>query len=135
CWFYQTDGTVVIQIPIKGLKQEQVQVETGDKKVIVRIKISSSCNNYLIQFDLVRQINPLSSSYSITDSHIEIKLYKQQSVKWTSLDVTSVGKQESSENIQSIIHEGQSDSADPLTDWKQFKEDKKTQTTEEQKRI
>ncbi|CAF4820069.1 unnamed protein product [Rotaria sp. Silwood2] len=70
CWFYQTDGTVIIQIPIKGLKQEQVQVETADKKVIVRIKISSSCNNNLIQFDLVRQINPLSSSYGITDSHV-----------------------------------------------------------------
>ena len=31
--FYQTDSVVTIQIPIKNLKQEQVQVQTTDTTV------------------------------------------------------------------------------------------------------
>jgi hypothetical protein len=31
--FYQTDSVVTIQVPIKGLKKEQVQVQTTDTTV------------------------------------------------------------------------------------------------------
>jgi HSP20 family molecular chaperone IbpA len=31
--FYQTDSAVTIQIPIKGLKKEQVEVQTTDTTV------------------------------------------------------------------------------------------------------
>ncbi|CAF4008872.1 unnamed protein product [Rotaria sp. Silwood2] len=103
--FYQTDSVLTIQIPIKGLKKDQVQVQTTDTTVgiLIRVlqpsqlsvgtKIPSTGNDYSLELDLAYPIDSSRTSFNVTGSNIEIKLYKRQAIQWTSLDAQSlVGK-------------------------------------------
>ncbi|CAF0855024.1 unnamed protein product [Rotaria sordida] len=88
--FYQTDTVVTIQIPIKGLKKEQVQVQTTDTTLSVETKIPATGNDYSLEFDLAYPIDSSRTNFNVTGSNIEIKLYKRQAIQWTSLDAQSV---------------------------------------------
>ncbi|CAF4258786.1 unnamed protein product [Adineta steineri] len=89
--FYQTDTVVTIQIPIKGLKKEQVQVQvqTTDKTLSVSTKIPATGNDYSLEFDLAHPIDSSRTTFNVTGFNIEIKLYKQQAIQWSSLDAKS----------------------------------------------
>lgn len=88
--FYQSDAAVTIQIPIKGLKKDQVQVQTTDTTLHVETKIPSSGTDYSLDIDLAYPINSTRTTFNVTGSNIEIKLYKQQAIQWSSLDAKSV---------------------------------------------
>jgi len=87
--FYQTDSAVTIQIPIKGLKKEQVQVETTDTKLNVGTKIPATGNDYSLEIDLAYPIDSSRTNFNVTGSNIEIKLYKRQAIQWSALDAQS----------------------------------------------
>ncbi|CAF1095627.1 unnamed protein product [Adineta steineri] len=87
--FYQTDTVVTIQIPIKGLKKDQVQVQTTDKTLSVSTKIPATGNDYSLEFDLAHPIDSSRTTFNVTGFNIEIKLYKQQAIQWSSLDAKS----------------------------------------------
>lgn len=84
--FYQTDSVVNIQIPIKHLKKEQVQVQTTDTTLNVRTKVPSTGNDYSLELELAYPIDSSRTNFTVTGSNIEIKLYKRQAIQWSSLD-------------------------------------------------
>ncbi|CAF3007156.1 unnamed protein product [Rotaria socialis] len=91
--FYQNESAVTIQIPIKGLKKEQVQVQTTDTTLNVGTKIPATGTDYSLELDLAFSIDSSRTNYNVTGSNIEIKLYKRQAIQWTSLDAkSSAGK-------------------------------------------
>ncbi|CAF0778788.1 unnamed protein product [Rotaria sordida] len=87
--FYQTDSVVTIQIPIKGLKKDQVQVHSTDTTIKINTKIPSSGHDYSLALDLAYPIDSSRTNFNVTSSNIEIKLYKRQAIQWTSLDAQS----------------------------------------------
>ncbi|CAF3783570.1 unnamed protein product [Rotaria sordida] len=76
--FYQTDSIVTIQIPIKGLKKDHVQIYSTDTTVY-----------YSLEVDLAYPIDSSRTNFNVTGSNIEIKLYKRQAIQWASLDAQS----------------------------------------------
>jgi len=88
--FYQSDSTLTIQIPIKGLKKDQVQVETTDTTLNVNTKIPASGTDYSLTIDLAYPIDSSRTSFNVTGSNIEIKLFKREAVQWPTLDAQSV---------------------------------------------
>ncbi|CAF4180426.1 unnamed protein product [Rotaria sp. Silwood2] len=78
--FYQTDSVVTIQIPIKGLKKDQITIHT---------KIPSSGQDYSLEVDLAYPIDSSRTNFNATGSNLEIKLYKRQAIQRTSLDAQS----------------------------------------------
>ncbi|CAF0749607.1 unnamed protein product [Adineta steineri] len=87
--FYQTDSTVNIQIPIKGLKKDQVHIESTDSTLKVNTKIPASGHDYLLEVELAYSIDSSRTSFNVTNTNIEIKLYKRQAIQWMSLDAQS----------------------------------------------
>ncbi|UJR20712.1 hypothetical protein I4U23_023834 [Adineta vaga] len=87
--FYQSDSAVNIQIPIKGLKKDQVQVQTTDNTLSVSTKVPATGNDYSLEIDLAYPIDSSRTSFHVTGSNIEIKLFKQQSLQWSTLDAQS----------------------------------------------
>ncbi|CAF0793626.1 unnamed protein product [Adineta ricciae] len=87
--FYQSDSTVNIQIPIKGLKKDQVQVQTTDTTLSVSTKVPATGNDYSLEIDLAYPIDSSRTSFNVTGSNIEIKLLKKQALQWSSLDAQS----------------------------------------------
>ncbi|CAF4276503.1 unnamed protein product [Rotaria sp. Silwood2] len=87
--FYQTDSVVTIQIPIKGLKKDQVQIHSTDATINIHTKIPSSGQDYSLEVDLAYQIDSSRTNFNVTGSNLEIKLYKRQAIQWTSLDAQS----------------------------------------------
>jgi len=88
--FYQTDSILTIQIPIKSLKKDQVQLQTTDTTLHVETKIPSYGTDYLLDIDLAYPIDSTRTTFNVTNSNIEIKLYKRQSIQWSSLDAKAV---------------------------------------------
>ncbi len=86
--FYQTDTVVTIQIPIKGLTKEQVQVETTDTTVCVYLvfnyifyclfkfnvstKIPATGNDYSLQIDLAYPIDSSRTNFNVTGSNVRL---------------------------------------------------------------
>ncbi|CAF4744296.1 unnamed protein product [Rotaria sp. Silwood1] len=87
--FYQTDSIITIQIPIKSLKKDQVQVHSTDTTINIHTKIPSSGQDYLLEIDLAYPIDSSRTNFNVTDSNLEIKIYKRQAIQWTSLDAQS----------------------------------------------
>jgi hypothetical protein len=86
--FYQNDTAVTIQIPIKGLKKEQVQVETTDTTVCVYLvfnyifyclfkfnvstKIPATGNDYSLEIDLAYPIDSSRTNFNVTGSNVRL---------------------------------------------------------------
>jgi len=88
--YYQTDSTVNIQVPIKGLKKEQVDVETTDTTLKVNTKIPATGTDYCLTLDLAYPVDSSRTNFTVTGSNIEIKLFKREAIQWSSLDAQSV---------------------------------------------
>ncbi|UJR28925.1 hypothetical protein I4U23_010143 [Adineta vaga] len=87
--FYQTDSAVTIQIPVKGLKKDQVQVQTTDSTLHVDTKIPSNGSDYALDLELAYPIDSSRTNFTVTGTNIEIKLYKRQAIQWLCLDAQS----------------------------------------------
>lgn len=88
--FYQNDSAVTVQIPIKGLKKEQVEVQTTDATLNVQTKIPATGNDYSLEVELAYAIDSSRTTFNVTGSNIEIKLYKRQAIQWSALDAQSI---------------------------------------------
>ncbi|CAF1398284.1 unnamed protein product [Adineta ricciae] len=87
--FYQSDRIVTVQIPIKCLRKDQVKVDTTDKTLYVNTKIPSSGSDYLLDLELAYLIDSSRTTFNVTGTNIEIKLYKREAIQWSSLDAQS----------------------------------------------
>lgn len=56
--WYQTETTVVIEVRIKGLKDEDVKVDFQSTTLSVTSKIPSSSSEYSLELDLAHRVMP-----------------------------------------------------------------------------
>jgi len=84
--WYQTETQVVIEIRIKKLAANMVQVDIGDTTLSVTAKIPSSDKEYSLELDLAHPVTPAQSGYKVMTTKIEIKLKKAEGVRWAALE-------------------------------------------------
>jgi suppressor of G2 allele of SKP1 len=83
--WYQTETTVVVEVRIKKLSVEQVQVEIHPTSLSVTAKLPVG-SEYSLELDLAHPVTPEQSSYKILSTKLEIKLRKAEGVRWSSLE-------------------------------------------------
>lgn len=83
-WF-QTSDQVIIEIYIKNIKNEQVDINLNEYNIDINININYY-NNYNLNIDLAHSIDKTKSSYNILPTKIEIKLRKLKISKWKTLE-------------------------------------------------
>jgi suppressor of G2 allele of SKP1 len=89
--WYQNPTHVFINIFAKGVKQGDLSIDIEQKSVSVNIKLSEN-NQYVLDLDLAEAVVPSESSYTIMSTKIEIKLKKEQALKWDTLEYTGSAK-------------------------------------------
>jgi len=82
--WYQSATFVIVSIFHKGLKKEQVQVNIQPTQLDVNIKLPDS--DFVLDLDLFDRVVPEKSSFVILSTKMEIKMAKQDSVRWTALE-------------------------------------------------
>jgi suppressor of G2 allele of SKP1 len=83
--WYQTETHVVVEVRIKKLTGDLVKVDMGDTTLSVTAKLPTG-SEYSLELDLAHPILPLQSSYKILSTKIEIKLKKNEGVRWACLE-------------------------------------------------
>jgi len=83
--WYQTETNVIIEIRIKNMKKEAVQVEISEKSLSVTAKLPSG-SDYSLELDLAHPVNVESSSHRVMSTKIEVKLVKKAGVRWGALE-------------------------------------------------
>merc|ERR1712223_1193953 len=86
----QTETQVVIEIRAKKLKAEQVQVSFATTSLYLSIDFpeieESEPNKYNLNLKLSNPILPEQSSYKILSTKIELKLKKDEGIRWNALE-------------------------------------------------
>jgi len=68
--FYQSDAAVNVQIPIKGLKKDQVQLATTDTTLSVKTQVPATGNDYSLDIDLAYPIDSSRTTFNVTGSNV-----------------------------------------------------------------
>ena len=88
--WYQTETHVVIEIRAKKLRDEQVDVDFSSTSLDISIRfpedVSTDTNNYKLNLNLSNCIIPDQSSYKILSTKVEVKLKKNEGVRWNALE-------------------------------------------------
>ena len=88
--WYQTESQVVIEIRVKKLKTEQVEVSFTSNALDVIIRFPeiepSEPNSYCLNLQLSNPIVPEQSSYKVLSTKVELKLKKGEGIRWNALE-------------------------------------------------
>lgn len=88
--WYQTETYVVIEIRAKKLKDDQVNVGFSSASLDISIKfpetVSTDTSNYKLNLNLSNCIIPDQCSYKILSTKVEVKLKKNEGVRWSALE-------------------------------------------------
>ncbi|XP_034235391.1 protein SGT1 homolog [Thrips palmi] len=82
--WYQTETHVSINILVKNLTQDDVNITYGPQMVTVDLKIPDKVT--CLRYNLSHPIVPDQSSHRILSSKIEVKLKKADGVRWQKLE-------------------------------------------------
>ncbi|XP_011162086.1 protein SGT1 homolog [Solenopsis invicta] len=86
--WYQTEAYVVVIVLAKNL--ENVKVQYGECTLSVSAALPSG-NEYSLELDLANFIVPEKCSHKVWPSKLEIKLKKQEGIRWTNLEGSPEG--------------------------------------------
>lgn len=78
--WYQSDSKIVITVLLKNAVEKNYQVNIDREKVIM------TADNYYLELNLYRPIDPSRSYYRATSSKVEITLAKETGERWESLE-------------------------------------------------
>jgi len=88
--WYQTETHVVIEVRAKKLREEQVEVDFSSTALNVSIQfpecVSSDASNYQLNLNLSNRIMPEQSSYKLLSTKVEVKLKKNEGIRWNALE-------------------------------------------------
>lgn len=90
--WYQTEIQVVIEVRIKGLKPDEVKINIEATSISVTAKlpaISTSTggnSDYSLELDLAHPVIPAQSTFKVLSTKLEIKLKKQDGIRWATLE-------------------------------------------------
>jgi len=83
--WYQTETHVIITIMVKGRKKEDVNVDIQEHTLSAQVKLDTG-SDYTLELDLANPILPAQSMVKVLSTKIEIKLKKQDGIRWTALE-------------------------------------------------
>ncbi|KAI0228400.1 Protein SGT1 [Lamellibrachia satsuma] len=83
--WYQTETQVVITILLKNVSQDDLSVDIQEKTVSVTVKLPTD-SDYSLELELLHPINHQQSQVKVMASKIELKLKKQEGIRWTTLE-------------------------------------------------
>ncbi|XP_066255567.1 protein SGT1 homolog [Euwallacea similis] len=83
--WYQTDSTVVITVLVKNIKEDQLRVSFSDSNLHLNISVPEF-EEYSKCFNLSYKVVPDQCSYKLSPSKIEIKLKKNEGIRWDKLE-------------------------------------------------
>ncbi|XP_011866317.1 PREDICTED: suppressor of G2 allele of SKP1 homolog [Vollenhovia emeryi] len=81
--WYQTDTHVVVTILVKNV--ENVKVDCGQRTLSVSAMLPTG-SEYSLELDLANSVVAEQCSHKVMPSKIEIKLKKQDGIRWTDLE-------------------------------------------------
>ena len=88
--WYQTETHVVIEIRVKKLKEQQVETNFAPNSLTVFIRFAETYaaedTMYKLILNLSNQIVPEQSTCKILSTKVELKLKKQEGIRWNSLE-------------------------------------------------
>ncbi|XP_068718215.1 protein SGT1 homolog isoform X1 [Montipora capricornis] len=83
--WYQTETHVVVTLMIKKAKEENVNVEYGEKTLSASVKLPSG-SEFTLELDLAHMIVPAQCKTRIMSTKIELKMKKAEGIRWSSLE-------------------------------------------------
>eukprot|EP00095_Tigriopus_kingsejongensis_P001644 snap_masked-scaffold121_size336169-processed-gene-2.22 protein:Tk01644 transcript:snap_masked-scaffold121_size336169-processed-gene-2.22-mRNA-1 annotation:"suppressor of g2 allele of skp1-like protein" len=84
--WYQTETHVVIEVRIKSLHPESVQVQIQPTQLSVTTPIPDRAGaDFVLDLELAHPIVPASSNFKVLASKLEVKLAKKTGQRWSSL--------------------------------------------------
>lgn len=85
-WF-QNDQFVVVEVFIKGIQKDSVDIGFHERSLSVTIKMPSGSDYSLELEPLTHEIDPSQSKFTVLSTKIEIKLKKKSvGIKWGMLE-------------------------------------------------
>jgi len=88
--WYQTDSQVIVEVRIKGLVHDQVKIEFDSASLSVTAKFpktsAASGSEYSLELDLANAIVPRQCTYKVLSTKLEIKMKKQEGIRWSALE-------------------------------------------------
>jgi len=85
--WYQSQTHVVVEVFIKKLRKEDVQVEMGEQTLSVCIKTSES-SEFTLDLTLCDKIIVEESKYTILSTKLEIRMKKAEQARWLDLQAS-----------------------------------------------
>jgi len=136
--WYQTETHVVITVLLKKLKKEDLEIEFNETSLSFTAKLPGE-TNYCLELDLAHQISPKDSSYKILSTKVEVKLKKQEGIRWSSLETDNESQFVNAATVNSVSSTDETVHKYPTSshmykDWdklaKQIQEEEKTENME-----
>lgn len=84
--WYQTETTVVVEVRLKNLNKDQVEVTFEARSLSVTAKIPGSDSEYSLEIDLSHEVQPDKCSFKVMPSKLEVKMLKKDGIRWTVLE-------------------------------------------------
>lgn len=100
--WYQTETQVVINILLKKLAESDVKVDFQENTLNFTAKLSNS-SDYSLELDLAHKIVPNRSVFKVTSSKVEIKMQKEEGIRWRNL------QRDNEEAVKQFIPDSASD--------------------------
>jgi len=93
--WYQTDTEIIVEVRVKGLLENEVQVEFERRRLSLTAKLPYSKNReYQATLDLAHEVVPEKSSYKVLSTKLEIKMPKKEwSLRWLTLEIPEEPKE------------------------------------------
>ncbi|XP_020299921.1 protein SGT1 homolog [Pseudomyrmex gracilis] len=131
--WYQTDSHVIVTILAKNAGNVKVACENNALSVSAKLP---SGNEYSLEIDLAHPIVNEQCAYKVLPSKIEIKLKKQDGIRWTVLEGVNVESNQKVKPIPREILEGQQPPKYPSSckiyrDWDKLQKMIEKEATEE----
>lgn len=89
--WYQTHTDVVVNVLVKNVKQQDLEVEFSESNLSVSIKLPSGAN-HVLDVDLAYPVVADRCTFKILSSKVEIKMRKAEGLQWTTLEKTEDSK-------------------------------------------
>ncbi|XP_026287503.1 protein SGT1 homolog [Frankliniella occidentalis] len=105
--WYQTETHVIINILVKNLKDDNVEIAYADDSVTINLKLPDKQTCF--KYNLLHPINSSQSSHKILSSKVEIKLKKADGIRWEKLEAdasalpSEVGKAPKEKNWDKVV--------------------------------
>ncbi|XP_029458838.1 protein SGT1 homolog isoform X4 [Rhinatrema bivittatum] len=83
--WYQTESQVIITVMIKNLQKNDVNIHFTEKELSALIRLPSG-EDYRLNLLLLHPIATEQSTFKVLSTKIEIKLKKQEAIRWEKLE-------------------------------------------------